>query len=277
MNTLLFATDLSVENRAAFGRALRLALAADAQLDILHVIDPYLPRRVLPSIEAAVAEDIATRMTDLREDYALEAPRTRVQTATGSPYVEIVREAFEHQAALVVLGMHRKRGQPAFLEGTTALRVATDAPCPVVIASALPVRAWEEILIPVDASVSVTNVLGEVLARFPAARITLLHAWALPGEAELGSDPHYAKWREGEVARLQAALDAQVAELDVVTEQAVEVVLEQGDPVEVVGTYVKRHLPDLVLLSGHALPRAARTLSRALLSEPHTDLMVHRL
>ncbi len=41
--TLLFATDLSQENRAAFARALRLAHQQGAQLDVLHVLDPYLP------------------------------------------------------------------------------------------------------------------------------------------------------------------------------------------------------------------------------------------
>ena len=45
--TLLFACDLSAENRAAFARAIRLAVENGAQLDVLHVLDPHLPHQAL--------------------------------------------------------------------------------------------------------------------------------------------------------------------------------------------------------------------------------------
>jgi len=64
--TILFATDLSADNRAAFARALRLAYAQGVQLDVLHVLDPYLPRRVLLDVESAVVEDITSTLTDTR-------------------------------------------------------------------------------------------------------------------------------------------------------------------------------------------------------------------
>ena len=56
--TLLFACDLSAENRSAFGRAIRLANEMGARLDVLHVLDPYLPHRVLRDLEGAVVDDI---------------------------------------------------------------------------------------------------------------------------------------------------------------------------------------------------------------------------
>ena len=127
--TLLFATDLSQENRAAFARALRLAHQQGAQLDTLHVLDPYLPHRMLHDLERAVNDDISATLTDLREDYALELPSLMIQTVVGEPHVEIVREAHERQASLIVLGMHRKRGQKDLLYGTTMMRILRSAPC----------------------------------------------------------------------------------------------------------------------------------------------------
>ena len=277
-NTILFATDLSAENRAAFARALRLAYAQGIQLDVLHVLDPYLPRRVLLDVESAVVEDITRTLTDLREDYALEAPKTLIQTVTGSVYVEIVREAHERNAELVVLGMHRKRGQKELLMGTTLMRVLRSAPCPVVVASYQPTQPWQYIVLPIDFSLTARHTLKEALIRFPDATLTLLHAWTLPGEQELGSHADYAHWRENEVQRLRAQLNNEVEsllrELDGVPD--VNLVLEQGAPSDVLQAYMKRHSPDLVMIGSRGQPHHINQLTEMLLCEPHCDLMLCR-
>ncbi|WP_249977268.1 universal stress protein [Vreelandella olivaria] len=276
--TLLFATDLSQDNRAAFARALRLAYMQGAQLDILHVLDPYLPRRVLQEVERAVNEDISATLTDLREDYALEAPSLMIQSVVGSPHVEIVREAHERNASLIIMGMHRKRGQKDLLPGTTVMRVLRSAPCPVVIASYLPTQPWQHILVPIDFSLTARHTLKEALVRFPEAKLTLLHAWNLPGERELGSQTYYAQWRDHEVARLRGALNSEIEslmrELDGVPD--IELVLEQGHPCDILQDYMKRHSPDLVMLGSRGQPHHASQLTEMLLSEPHCDLMLCR-
>ena len=55
--------------------------------------------------------------------------------------------------------------------------------------------------------------LKEALIRFPEAKLTLLHAWSLPGELELGNQAFYAQWRDHEVSRLREALDNEVESL----------------------------------------------------------------
>ncbi|MGP9630084.1 universal stress protein [Halomonas sp. AOP42-C1-46] len=277
-STILFATDLSADNRAAFARALRLAYTLGVQLDVLHVLDPYLPRRVLLDVESAVVEDITTTLTDLREDYALEAPKTLIQTVTGSPHVEIVREAHERNVELIVLGMHRKRGQKDLLAGTTVMRELRSAPCPVVVASYQPTQPWQHILVPIDFSLTARHTLKEALIRFPEATLTLLHAWSLPGERELGSQAYYAHWREHEVLRLREQLnneiDSLMGELEGVPE--VELVLEQGAPCDVLQAYMKRHSPDLVMIGSRGQLHHVSQLTEMLLCEPHCDLMLCR-
>ncbi len=245
---------------------------------MLHVLDPYLPRRVLLDVESAVVEDITTMLTDLREDYALEAPKTLIQTVTGSPHVEIVREAHERNAELIVLGMHRKRGQKDLLAGTTAMRVLRSAPCPVVVSSHQPTQPWQHILVPIDFSLTARHTLKEALIRFPEATLTLLHAWTLPGERELGSQAYYAHWREHEVQRLREQLsnevDSLMRELEGVPD--VELVLEQGAPCDVLQAYMKRHTPDLVMIGSRGQPHHTSQLTEMLLCEPHCDLMLCR-
>ncbi|SFT51997.1 universal stress protein [Halomonas saccharevitans] len=276
--TLLFASDLSAENRAAFARAVRLAVESGARLDIIHVLDPYLPRRVLHDLEAAVVADIRATLTDLREDYALPEPSSLIQTMAGAPYAEIIREAHERQADLIILGAHRKRGQPDLVAGTTLARVLRSAPCPVLSVSHLATQAWHDILVPVDFSLTSRHTLRETLKRFPEARLTLLHAWDIPGERELGSNGDYARWRDREVERLRTQLEREteqlMGELDDVPE--LELVLEQGDPLEVLMTRLRRQPPDLLALGSRGQLGRQSQITERLLSEPHCDVMLCR-
>src|SRR5690554_2654480 len=148
--TLLFACDLSAENRAAFARAVRLANASGARLHAIHVLDPYLPQRVLRDLEEAVITDMQSMLTDVREEYALPEPQVLLQTVTGAPYAEIIREAHEREVDMIILGAHRKRGQPDLVAGPTLARVLRSAPCPVLTVSHLASQDWRDILDPVD-------------------------------------------------------------------------------------------------------------------------------
>lgn len=276
--SLLFASDLSQENRAAFARALRLAHEQGAALSALHVLDPYLPHRTLHDLEQAVSDDISATLTDLREDYALAMPPLMIQTVVGEPHAEIVREAHERQASLIVLGMHRKRGQKELLQGTTMMRVLRSAPCPVVVAFTPPTQSWQHIVVPIDFSLTARQTLKEALIRFPEAQITLLHAWSLPGERELGNQAFYAQWRDHEVNRLRTALDNEVDSLmdELQGVPDTQLVLEPGNPCDVLGDYIKRHSPDLVMLGSRSRPQQPNPLTEMLLSEPHCDVMICR-
>ena len=278
MPTLLFACDLSAENRAAFARAVRLANASGARLDAIHVLDPYLPHQILHDLEEAVITDMQSMLRDVREDYALPEPQVLLQTVTGAPYAEIIRAAHDRATDLIVLGAHRKRGQPDLVLGTTLVRVMRSAPCPVLTVIRPANQDWQEILVPIDFSLASRNTLREVLRRFPDARLTLLHAWDIPGERELGSDSDYARWRDHEVERLRRQLEREtdqlMTEFDSVPE--VELVLEQGDTLEVLLTHLRRQPPDLLALSSRGQLGRPSPITEALLAEPHCDIMLCR-
>lgn len=276
--TLLFACDLSAENRAAFARAIRLAVENGARLDVLHVLDPHLPHQALRDLEGAVVAEMERMMLDLREDYALAAPETLLQTVTGAPYAEIIREAHERDASMIVLGAHRKRGQPELVGGTTLARVLRGAPCPVLCASHAASQDWQDVLVPVDFSLACRHTLRQTLKRFPEARLTLLHAWNIPGEQELGSDSGYARWRDREVERLRQQIEHEVEQLmsELGDIPELELELEQGDPGEVLLNRLRHQPPDLLALSSHGRPGNHGHLTERLLAEPHCDLMVCR-
>ena len=276
--SLLFACDLSAENRSAFGRAIRLANDMGARLDVLHVLDPYLPRRVLRDLEGAVVDDIHAIATDLREDYALNEPPLLVQTVTGAPYAEIIREAHERSAEMIILGTHRKRGHPDLIGGTTLARVLLSAPCPVLTVSQPPSAPWTDILVPVDFSLTCRRTLRETLRHFPESRLELLHAWDVPGERELGSDAEFAQWRDREVIRLRHQLEHEIDQLMAEFERVpeLELVLEQGDPLDVLIAHLRRQPPDLLALGNRSQAGRRSQITKRLLAEPRCDIMLCR-
>lgn len=277
-HTLLFACDLSAENRAAFARAMRLANESGARLDVIHVLDPHLPHQALRDLEPVIVAEMQRMMTDIREDYALDEPRSLLQTVAGAPYAEIIREAHERDVDMIVLGTHRKRGQLDLVSGTTLARVLRGAPCPVLSISHPATQEWRDILVPVDFSLACRHTLLETLKRFPEATLTLLHAWSIPGERELGSDADYARWRDREVNRLRQLLEREVdqlmSELADVPELNLE--LEQGDPLEVLLNRLRRQPPDLLALGSRGPFTRHGQLTERLLAEPHCDIMVCR-
>jgi nucleotide-binding universal stress UspA family protein len=60
-------------------------------------------------------------------------PRVDTQVRSGSPAVEIIKAAEEHDAGLVVVAAGGRGISDAFLVGSTAERVQHYAPCPVLV------------------------------------------------------------------------------------------------------------------------------------------------
>jgi nucleotide-binding universal stress UspA family protein len=59
-------------------------------------------------------------------------PGVETRTASGVPYREIVREARECGAGLIVIGTHGRTGVERVIFGSTAEKVVRMAPCPVL-------------------------------------------------------------------------------------------------------------------------------------------------
>ena len=53
-------------------------------------------------------------------------------TATGKPFLEIIRIAKRENMDLIVMGTHGRTGLPHMLIGSTAEKVVRMAPCPVL-------------------------------------------------------------------------------------------------------------------------------------------------
>jgi nucleotide-binding universal stress UspA family protein len=133
---ILVPTDFSEPSLAATRYGLEFARRFGATLHLLHVIED--PKIYVPLVETfpyVTREDLETAARTELENWILPEDAAGVTIKSrfvhGKPFVEIVRDAREHAADLIVLGTHG-RGPAAHLLLGAWPKVVRKASCPVL-------------------------------------------------------------------------------------------------------------------------------------------------
>jgi nucleotide-binding universal stress UspA family protein len=152
VKTILVPTDFSEGSQTALAHATTLARLFKAKIVVLHVIETltYTMTESLQRVDAYTMVKSMTESPQLMDVYALvkravepaldqlvqdlqkdhvSATRCLVQ---GTAYDQIVAQAKEVGADLVVMGTHGRRGVNHLFMGSVAERVVRMAPCPVL-------------------------------------------------------------------------------------------------------------------------------------------------
>lgn len=132
---ILLAVDLTDDCRRVAKRARTLANAAEAQLHIVHVIEPLVLAYggEVPMDLSAVQEQIEERAHAHLAEFAtsFRVPPERRHLVFGRPESEIHRLAEAESMDLIVVGSHGRHGL-ALLLGSTANGVLHGASCDVL-------------------------------------------------------------------------------------------------------------------------------------------------
>lgn len=138
-STILFATDFSENSELAFDYAKTLAKQFSSHIILVHVINEpvdlrgfYVPHISFDNLEKEIEEGAAKMMDKFCHTKMGDFSNFATRICTGVPYEEILREATEQNASLIVLGTHGRSGLDHLLFGSTAERVVRQAGCPVL-------------------------------------------------------------------------------------------------------------------------------------------------
>lgn len=134
-NTILVAVDLSEEASELAAKAARLTAANQAQLHVIHVIEPlsFAYGGDIPIDFSTIQEEIQHQAeTQLRGMCGkLNVPVERLHIVLGRPESEIHALAEKLRADLIIVGSHGRHGL-ALLLGSTANGVLHGAKCDVL-------------------------------------------------------------------------------------------------------------------------------------------------
>jgi nucleotide-binding universal stress UspA family protein len=139
VTTILVPTDLRTDSKVALSFALALAQKFEANLILLHVFsETYSSDAEVDAGEARLLDitredaerEVARLEQQLRDHYS----KCRSTFRIGSPFEQILREAVDLKASLIVMASHCYGWFDRLLYGSDAERVLRQAPCPVLIA-----------------------------------------------------------------------------------------------------------------------------------------------
>jgi universal stress protein A len=133
---ILLAVDLTPDSRLIGHRARELAAALDAELRIIHVVEPVPPMAAIPP-DVVVPVTTEVELVEIAQEHIgalahdLDVPETRWSVAVGTIKSEIVRAAADAKVDLIVIGSRERHGL-AFLIKPTEDVVIHRAPCDVL-------------------------------------------------------------------------------------------------------------------------------------------------
>ena len=153
INTVLYVTDLGKHTRPVFRHALRQACYENADLLMLHVLEPlsttsravidvYLQDADRERLQEAGMKEVVVTMKDRLKKFCEEEkcscqlgefPVKEVLVTIGEPSEEIIRMAKKHNADLIVMGKSTHSLFGSNVMGSTARRVTRHCPIPVLV------------------------------------------------------------------------------------------------------------------------------------------------
>ena len=145
---ILVGCDFSPDSALAFQYGLAMAQEFEAELHLVHVVEPPVYQNVLTSEAAAgghTRESILDQLTDkLARMVPAEAKNwcdLKTTLREGKPDEELTRYAEVNDMDLIVLGVRGHGLVESLLIGSTTDRVARRVPCPVLSVRPVPKRS----------------------------------------------------------------------------------------------------------------------------------------
>lgn len=138
---MLVPTDGSEPSLEAVQMALRIVeLCPACHMTVLYVVDRLVMNELIrfskrseKEVEAELEEQGRRYLELARKDAERQGVTAECRTRRGDPFEEIIGEAHDLNADLIVMGHTGRRGTSRVLIGSVTQRVLDYAPCPVLV------------------------------------------------------------------------------------------------------------------------------------------------
>ena len=132
LNKILVPVDFSESSNKALEYAAALSRQSDAELLLLHVIEPYPPIPQMDRVDLVVLQD-ARRKLEVSRARLPATIRSKAVLRIGEVDREIIKAAEESDADLIILFTHPRSRVMHALRGSTMEKVARRAACPILL------------------------------------------------------------------------------------------------------------------------------------------------
>ncbi len=183
---ILAASDLSEHADYAVSRGAMLAAQHKAQLFLFHVIDDEivdynllkLMQKGAYAVVDKLSKDAEATLRERAESLATKHSFSfSVHVGEGTDFINIINQARDDQANLIVVGAHGKNFFRDVFLGSTAEKVARESDRPVLVVKNTPKKAYARLLITVDFSETSHQMLAFAMSLAPDAELFVLHAY----------------------------------------------------------------------------------------------------
>jgi nucleotide-binding universal stress UspA family protein len=266
LKQVLVATDLSAQADHAVERALELATAHGAELDIVHVMEEGLPAEAQAELAATNKKAIRAKLA--ASPFADKVTVT-IDMVVGNAETDIVERRVMTNADCIVLGLHdRLLAENRAIEGTLAETIIGSGKVPVLLVGQAPGGPYSSVVVGVDLSPLSHAAIEAAVLIAPRARLHLVHAFAAgDGRSEMARQ-QLERFAAGEKPVFErAALKAGLPEI------AVTPIADKGEPRQVLKNRIASQGADLLVLATHGRTGLTRTLAGSIT----TDLINARL
>lgn len=287
-STILVATDFSAHARHAMERAARLAEASSSALALMHVMPGGAIEQVRGwvGLGTAVETQLVDEARQHLQAWAQAARDARGITVdpvvqVGSVLGELLREADERDARLIVLGARGLGFMRRLALGSTAERLMQRASRPLLVVRQTPHEAYRRVLVALDFSPWSAQALAAAKWAAPQARFVLASVFEVPFEDKLRlagvSAATVQTYRQQARADATRRVHAMAEQAGLAPSQWEPCVVE-GDATFKLVEMEQEHDCDLVVLGKHGTSIVVDTLlgsvTRHVLSEGTADVLI---
>ena len=200
---ILLVAEFAAKQQMAVDRALSLARQNEARLTVFTVVKE-LPADARMAITAMSPRELHEGLIDDRRQTAdtlaaemcQQGIDARAQVATGTPFLEIIRQVLRDEHDLVILAAEGKGGLERRLFGSTSMHLMRKCPCPVWVVKPVKRAKYKRILAAVDTASDFPDrereslnplimQLASSLARRDGSELHVLQAWSVFAEGYL--------------------------------------------------------------------------------------------